>query len=57
VRDQGVPDAWARVKVGADHFGFELEGGQGRSIGALVGIGLMWRVVAAAVLYRKTRGG
>ena len=57
VRDQGVPDAWARVKVGADHFGFELEGGQGRSIGALVGIGLLWRVVAAAVLYRKTRGG
>lgn len=43
-----------RMLDGAAHFGYNVQGGQGRSIAILIALGLMWRIVAVFLLVRKT---
>jgi len=44
-----------RMLDGVDHFGYDVAGGQSRSIGILVLIGFVWRAIATALLVRKAR--
>ena len=48
------PDAWKRVVKGADYFGYDIDS-QSRSIGALIALGLTWRLIAVFILYVKTK--
>jgi ABC-type multidrug transport system ATPase subunit len=43
-----------RMLDGAAHFGYNVQGGQGRSIGILITLGIMWRILAVFLLIRKT---
>jgi len=43
-----------RMLDGAAHFGYNVQGGQGRSIGILITLGIMWRLLAVFLLLRKT---
>lgn len=43
-----------RMLDGAAHFGYNVQGGQGRSIAILIALGIMWRILAVVLLVRKT---
>jgi hypothetical protein len=44
------------VQEGADHYGYEVDNGLGRSIGALIALGVGMRVIAGVILYFKAKG-
>jgi hypothetical protein len=49
-----VPARAADVARGALHYGYDVDS-QARAVGALIGIGLMWRIIALAIVVWRTR--
>jgi hypothetical protein len=49
-----VPARAADVARGALHYGYDVDS-QARAVGALIGIGLMWRAIALAIVVWRTR--
>eukprot|EP01034_Spumella_vulgaris_P027766 gene27766-34534_t len=44
------------VQEGADYYGYTVDQGLGRSIGALIALGVAMRVIAGLILYFKSKG-
>lgn len=42
------------LQRGADHYGYDIDHGLGRSVGALIALGIAMRIIAGLIVWRKT---